>query len=601
MAGWSVLDCAKKEEPDCFSESATADSKRCVSGLPEKLRCWFDRFLEVFLREICTRDSVRPLPPMLGNGQRVDLFKLFWAVRKTGGFDCVSDSGAWDWVARECGLGLSSGGAVKLVYGKYLYLLERLLENRELEWSLGSSGIDLGKQLMELQEEFTGLFPDVGDRKVSKEECFDEMSPESLGGSDEEGGRGRRGVGGGNVGRMEWDSGTVEMVWGDVDGVNGGEDGERLSNNEEVKSEVESGGGKKVDDGDYIDVMIVNPETMEVSSCRKRKRESFGGMLNWIRMVAADPCDPSVGSLPERSKWKSYGNEEIWKRVLGAREAMCLKRNTDSVAEQFSGQSNVRIMHPSMYDDHLGTSYNLRERQRLEKQQRTMSESGACSLSPPSSESKSSPDMDDHIEVRVGSKYQAHVPEWAGEPSESDLKYLGTRDWPMEKPENLYLIERDPVGKGRQESCGCQMPGSIECVRFHTAEKRLRVKRELGSAFYHWKINEMGEEIGLPWTAEEENKFKAVIKANPPSLGKTFWDDITESFPKKSWKELVSFYFNVYILQRRGYQNRFTPNNIDSDDEDLESGTAINGFGYEEPNSSKSILKSPHKPHGKYR
>lgn len=386
--------------------------------------------------------------------------------------------------------------------------------------------------------------------------------------------------------------------------MNSMEDAGKLSNNEEVKSEVvESGRGKKNDDDDdYIDVMIVDPATLEVSSCRKRKRGSLCHMLNWIRMIATDPCDPSVGSLPERSKWKSFGNEERWKQVLGAREAIFLKRNADSVAEQSNWQNNLRIMHPSMYDDHLGSSYNLRERQRLEKQFGTMSESGACSLSSPSSDmSKSSPGMEDHIEVRLGSKYQAHVLDWTGESSESDLKWLGTRDWPLEKQEHRHLIERDPIGKGRQEYCGCQIQGSIECVRFHTAEKRLRVKRELGSAFYHWKFNEMGEEVGLPWTAEEEKKFKAIIKSNPPSLGKTFWDDIIESFPKKSWRELVSFYFNVYLLQRRGYQNRFTPNNIDSDDEDLESGTAINGFGHEEPNSSKSILKSPHKPHGKCR
>ncbi|XP_062000089.1 AT-rich interactive domain-containing protein 1 [Rosa rugosa] len=620
MAGWSVIadgsvvDCEtrkkKKEEPDCFSEA----SKRSVSGLPDKLRSWFDQFLGVFLKEICTRDSLRPLPPMLGNGQRVDLFKLFWAVRKKGGFDCVSDSGVWDFVAGECGLGLSLGGAVKLVYTKYLYLLERLLENKDLEWSLGSSGVDLGKQLMDLQDEFTGLFPEVADRKVKDraEYLNAEMSPKSLKDSNEVAGVGEK-CGGmkksvDNVG-LEWDSGTVEKVSnnvaGNVDVMNSMEDAGKLSNNEEVKSEVvESGAGKKLDDDDddYIDVMIVNPATMEVSSCRKRKRESFCGMLNWIRKIAADPCDPSVASLPERSKWKSFGKEENWKRVLGAREAMFLKRNADSVAEPFNFQNNLRIMHPSMYDDHLGSSYNLRERQRLEKQLRTMSESGACSFSSPASDmSKSSPGMEDHIEVRVGSKYQAHVAEWTGESSESESKWLGTRDWPIENPEHRNLIERDPLGKGRQESCGCQMPGSIECVRFHIAEKRLRVKRELGSAFYHWKFNQMGEEVGLPWPTEEEKKFKAIIKANPPSLGKTFWDDIIESFPKKSWRELVSFYFNVYILQRRGYQNRFTPNNIDSDDEDLESGTAINGFGQEEPNSSKSILKSPHKPHGKYR
>ena len=62
------------------------------------------------------------------------------------------------------------------------------------------------------------------------------------------------------------------------------------------------------------------------------------------------------------------------------------------------------------------------------------------------------------------------------------------------------------LGKGRQDSCDCELPGSIECVRFHIAGKRLRAKLELGSAFYYWKLEKMGEEVNLSWTKEQENR-----------------------------------------------------------------------------------------------
>lgn len=45
---------------------------------------------------------------------------------------------------------------------------------------------------------------------------------------------------------------------------------------------------------------------------RKRKRECYSAFMDWVTKVAKDPCDPSIGSLPERSKWKSCGNEQLW-------------------------------------------------------------------------------------------------------------------------------------------------------------------------------------------------------------------------------------------------------------------------------------------------
>ncbi|KAM1816257.1 hypothetical protein ACFX12_000687 [Malus domestica] len=705
MAGWSwlaeesALDCNEtpKEDPTDGSsadlEPPPKSPKRFVFYVPDKLRCWFDQFLGGFLKEICAQDLLRPLPPMISNGQRVDLLKLFWVVRRRGGFLVLSEIGVWDSVAEECGLGLSLGWAVKLVYVKYLYLLEKFIEKKDLEWSLASSDIDLGEHLMALQEELTEFFSDMSDQKL-KDGGYPhvELSSKSFKDSNEVesavADSGRLKKSGVSEEFLDLDTMSVANVlnagkFGNgnvplsgcgmkyfVDLTNSMEDDDNLCDNNEVKSEMgESGRGKKnYDIGEEVmildpsaveEVMILDPSAVEeANSFCKRKRESFGGsevgelrrgkknhssdehvmildastvkekspfceakqeslcMLNWVKKIAKDPCDPSVGSLPERSKWKFFGKEENWMQVLQAREAIFLKRNADSGPEQSNWQKNQR-MHPSMYDDNFGSAYNLRERLRLEKKLLSdgrTPQSGPCSESSSASDlDKNSPGMagmEDELRgtsdyspshIPLGSNYQAQLPEWTGEASESESKWLGSRIWPLEKPKHRYLIERDPIGKGRQESCGCQVPGSIECVRFHISEKRLRVKRELGAAFYHWEFNQMGEEVGLPWTAEEGKKFEALVKSNPLSIGLRFWDEIYRTFTKKSRRELVSYYFNVFLLQRRGYQNRFTPNNIDSDDEELESESMTNGFGNDEHKSSKSILKSPHKPHAKHR
>ncbi|MCI33020.1 AT-rich interactive domain-containing protein 1-like, partial [Trifolium medium] len=63
---------------------------------------------------------------------------------------------------------------------------------------------------------------------------------------------------------------------------------------------------------------------------------------------------------------------------------------------------------------------------------------------------------------------------------------------------------------------------------------------ELGVAFYQWSLDKVGEEVGRWWTQQEEKKFK--VKSNPTSLDR---------------------YYNI---ERRAFQNRHTPDNIDSDD-----------------------------------
>lgn len=173
--------------------------------------------------------------------------------------------------------------------------------------------------------------------------------------------------------------------------------------------------------------------------------------------------------------------------------------------------------------------------------------------------------------VSVGLAFQAEVPEWTGVVLESDSKWLGTRMCAPEDGNNKTLVEKHHIGKGRQSSCDCSLPGSSSCVKFHIAEKRLKLKLALGGLFYSWKFDRMGEEVSLSWTTEEEKRFKKMVLDSPP-LNK-FWKNAFRIFPSKTREKLVSYYFNVLVLRRRSYQNRVTPKKIDSDDDETEFGS----------------------------
>ncbi|KAM3684852.1 hypothetical protein ACB098_11G076800 [Castanea mollissima] len=646
LADGSALDCVKTPEKKLKQNDFWVDLKPGSNGSDiqlgsDKLRCEFEGFLVRFGKEICGRDCFRPLPPMLGDGQRVDLLKLLFAVRENGGCKVVSDDGLWDLVALESGLlGPNLCSTLKLIYIKYLDLLERWLMRV----------FDDNEHLMEFQDEIKDFLAKVPDQKKKrKDEAYPNLELEFKEVKSCADGEGLLALDSKrNVEKISDSKEGVIVLDGDMNGVGDEkkahidlgecvvnlEDNGKLFDNDEIEGVVTRlDGGSKCDDVVILDA--TNAE--EESFCRKRKRESLCGLLNWVVGVAKDPCDPAIGSVPEWSVWKSHGKEEMWKQVLLAREAIFLKRQVESSADQWQ---KTQKMHPCMYDDQHGSNYNLRERFKCRKKllsDKTVSQGRACSESSSASQSeldknpctegmedgldkylpgtsdlstadsaidKYASALEKYVPKRIpyGPRFEANVPEWTGVASEneSDPKWLGTQVWPLEKVEHRYLIERDPIGKGRQDSCGCEVPGSIECVRFHIAEKRLRVKLELGSAFYRWKFDRMGEEVKISWTEEEEKKFEAILRSTPPPLQKCFWDQIFKIFPTKSRADLVSYYFNVYLLHRRGYQNRVTPNNIDSDDEE-ESGLVTNGNGHEADKSPNSILYSPKKPYANFR
>lgn len=182
-------------------------------------------------------------------------------------------------------------------------------------------------------------------------------------------------------------------------------------------------------------------------------------------------------------------------------------------------------------------------------------------------------------EVSIGPRFQAEVPQWTGIASDSDSKWLGTRMWPPEDGKRNSIIKLDPIGRGRQHRCDCSFPDSVECVRFHVAEKRLKLKQELGPLFYRWRFNLMGEEVSLSWTEDEERLFKDNMKSHAAFSNK-FWNNAWRFLPSKSREKLVRYYFNVYLVQRRSYQNRVTPKDVDSDDDEKVCGSIGGSFGH---------------------
>ncbi|XP_076903681.1 uncharacterized protein LOC143558795 isoform X2 [Bidens hawaiensis] len=175
--------------------------------------------------------------------------------------------------------------------------------------------------------------------------------------------------------------------------------------------------------------------------------------------------------------------------------------------------------------------------------------------------------------VPVGPEYQADFPEipecCAYDTKTDENKFLGTCIVPM--PESKSTANTDlAVGKGRKD-CFCEDPGSLRCVRQHIAKARENLKVNIGrERFSALGFDSMGDIVACKWSEEDEQLFHEVVYSNPVSLGKNFWQKLAETFPSRTNQEIVSYYFNVFVLQRRAEQNRFDPMNADSDDDELQ-------------------------------
>ncbi|KAK2636093.1 hypothetical protein Ddye_030885 [Dipteronia dyeriana] len=197
-------------------------------------------------------------------------------------------------------------------------------------------------------------------------------------------------------------------------------------------------------------------------------------------------------------------------------------------------------------------------------------------------------------QVPLGPNHQASIPSWGGcmnnnivdckatmsannPPNylrsyysadiETEEKLMGTCIIPMPGP-NLYGLNSDNAGVGTM-NCDCLDEGSVRCVRQHVMEAREKLLKSLGhEKFVKLGFCDMGEEVSGKWSEAGEQVFLEVIYSNPVSSGRNFWKQLSAVFPSRTKKEIVNYYFNVFMLRRRAAQNRSHMLDIDSDDDE---------------------------------
>ncbi|RCV44283.1 hypothetical protein SETIT_9G361100v2 [Setaria italica] len=219
--------------------------------------------------------------------------------------------------------------------------------------------------------------------------------------------------------------------------------------------------------------------------------------------------------------------------------------------------------------------------------------------------------------VPIGPEHQADIPEWrprvsvsvtggSGFCADLDCSSVSTSE-PVSRGydfENAKWIRDcvipisscsspvDWVGDNKAD-CECSDEGSVRCARQHIIEARESLKMSLGhDKFCELGLCEMGEDIAQRWTDEEEKRFQRVVFSNSGSLGKNFWDHLPLAFPDKTSKDLVSYYFNVFMLRKRAQQNRSDLLHVDSDDDELHGESSV--ACHEEEDSAVESPKHEH-------
>ncbi|XWS40971.1 hypothetical protein CRYUN_Cryun17cG0041000 [Craigia yunnanensis] len=199
--------------------------------------------------------------------------------------------------------------------------------------------------------------------------------------------------------------------------------------------------------------------------------------------------------------------------------------------------------------------------------------------------------------VSIGPEHQADIPEWSQLDLKSSSDGLDTSDPQVGlKSSCASLMVDDDYGKkimgtcvipmpdseatakfrfedvGQRIDCECLDQGSIRCIRQHVTEAREKLRENLGSEIFgELGFCDMGAEVAERWTEEEELAFHNVVLSNPLSLGKNFWDHLPVVLPSRTKKDLISYYFNVFMLRKRAEQNLVYPVNIDSDDDEWQT------------------------------
>ncbi|XP_065878320.1 uncharacterized protein [Euphorbia lathyris] len=213
--------------------------------------------------------------------------------------------------------------------------------------------------------------------------------------------------------------------------------------------------------------------------------------------------------------------------------------------------------------------------------------------------------------VPIGSDHQADIPEWSPQDYKLKTKFSGTpgslqdaRLVPQNDEDRLMgtcVIPMPDLGSVNELEnvkidCCCLDDGSIRCVRQHIVEARDELERTVGTErFEGLGFSVMGEQVAAKWSEEEEQLFYEVVLSNPMSLGRNFWNRLSAVFPSRTKEDIVSYYFNVFMLRMRAEQNRCKSNGIyDSDDDEWQGSDDYNDDELEiTEDNGDSIFESP--------
>ncbi|CAL0313357.1 unnamed protein product [Lupinus luteus] len=622
----SSFDCLGLEVVGKNNDNLVKDRVGNADSDNVRQRNLFCQLLKVYREVNSSGGIVRPVSVLLGDGQALDLYKLFSLVKERGGYAAVSRKGSWGFVTKGLGLDLEVLASVKLAYDKYLNdfeawlkktFEEKIIRNRNhgYGWSFKPFPLEMEKELsvllcLDLKEKDDELDIKEKDDELDIKEKDDELDTKEkddeldIKEKDDE-----LDIKEDNT-KLELKSKKIRRFIDLL--VNHKNETKLLDTNnqnnicEDVQN-VHVDGDEKLCSGDKYDLAILDKEDVEKEyNNRKRKRESLTGMLNWMKHIAKHPLVPVTPPLPKPSKWKEYKGEDFFSLLLRARKVLLLKHCVEPNGGPASLQNQK--MHPSMYEDEVARDRHSTARLKCSGRHATSVKSRLCSCckSRSADENRLTSSVNKEAEkcppketakvdlltakimakkagkvcekgnVSIGPRYQAEVPEWTGVVSESDSKWPGTQIWPPPEQDSKPATETDLIGREREDKCSCEVIGSVQCHRFHIAENRLKMKLELGPLFYHWGFDRMGEEVSLQWTTLEEKKFKDLLRSHAP-----IWNNTSIYFRKKKRRNLVNYYFNEFVIQLRSYQNRVTPNNIDSDDDEAEFGSFGHGFGME--------------------
>ncbi|GAB2302431.1 hypothetical protein Dimus_036442, partial [Dionaea muscipula] len=273
----------------------------------ETARGLFDQVLMVFLRGMYAKIGIRPVPSLLGDGQELDLFKLFCLVREMGGFRSVSKGKLWGVIAEKCGFDFKVSAALKLVYFKYLNELDQWLNRVTREGISKNGGYECGGNMVLLSLELVKRFRDVskiGREMVKKDETAMPVGFDEIG-----------------EGRLQFHGRVKEN---------------KISDNLAITTTTDD--DENICYGNGQDIRLEQNHVQNEISSRKRKRDMLSGMLIWMTQVAKDPYNPSIGRIPESSRWKENGTNALWSWVLWAREATMQRRYGDSKEQESSSQ-----------------------------------------------------------------------------------------------------------------------------------------------------------------------------------------------------------------------------------------------------------------------